>query len=125
MRASLEWPENLWLGTSVENERVIKRLDHLRATPARLKMLFCKPPLGPLGDLNLGGIGWVSVAGESGPGARPIKAEWALSIRDQCLAAGVPFYFKQWGGRTARSAGRELGGREWNETPSFQPYRPA
>ena len=113
----LEWPENLWLGTSVEDARVLKRLDYLRATPARLKMLFCEPLLGPLDDLNLDGIGWVSIAGESGPGARPMNAEWALSLRDQCVAAGVPFYFKQWGGRTARAAGRELEGREWNEIP--------
>lgn len=116
----LNWPSNLWLGTSVEDERVIKRIDYLRATPARLKFVFCEPLLGPLDDLNLDGIGWVSVAGESGPNHRAMKAEWVTSIRDQCLEAGVPFYFKQWGGRTAKATGRELEGRLWNQTPVIE-----
>ena len=121
----LDWPSNLWLGTSVEDGRVIKRVDYLRDTPARLKFVFCEPLLGPLDDLNLDGIGWVSVAGESGPNHRPIEAAWVTSIRDRCLEAGVPFYFKQWGGRTSRAAGRELEGREWNETPVIETRVPA
>ncbi len=116
----LDWPSNLWLGTSVEDETVIKRIDYLRATRARLKFVFFEPLLGPLNDLNLDGIGWISVAGESGPNHRPIKEAWVMSIRDQCVDAGVPFYFKQWGGRTAKAAGRELDGRLWNETPVIE-----
>lgn len=117
----LDWPANLWLGTSVEDARVIRRIDFLRNTPAHLKFVFCEPLLGPLDDLNLDGIGWVSVAGESGPDHRPMQAAWATSLRDQCVAAGVPFYFKQWGGRTAKAAGRELEGHVWNEMPVIEP----
>ena len=121
----LDWPPNLWLGTSVEDERVVRRIDYLRDTPARLKFVFCEPLLGPLYDLNLDGIGWVSVAGESGPNHRPVKVEWATGIRDQCVDADVPFYFKQWGGRTPRASGRELEGREWNQTPATETRVPA
>ncbi len=116
----LVWPTNLWLGTSVEDERFINRIEYLRATPAYLKFVFFEPLLGPLDNLNLEGIGWVSLAGESGPDFRPMQLEWATSIRDQCIAAMVPFYFKQWGGRTARAEGRELEGQVWNETPVIE-----
>ena len=118
----LDWPANLWFGTSVEDERVIRRLDSLRATPAALRFLSCEPLLGPLDDLNLDGIGWVIVSGESGRDPRVMQTEWATSIRDQCLRAGVPFYFKQWGGRSSRAAGRELEGRLWNETPRIEAH---
>ncbi len=116
----LEWPSNLWLGTWVEDERVLFRLEQLRATPAQLKFLSCEPLLGPMDDLNLDGIGWVIVAGEAGFNHRPMKAQWATSIRDQAPDAGVPFYFKQWGGRSSRAAGRELEGRLWNQTPAIE-----
>ena len=116
----LDWPFNLWLGTSVEDERVVRRIDYLRATPARLKFLSCEPLLGPLDNLNLDGIGWVIVAGESGPNHRVMKAEWVTSIRDQCQNAKVPFYFKQWGGRTGKARGRELEGQLWNEMPMIE-----
>ncbi|THF69594.1 phage Gp37/Gp68 family protein [Deinococcus sp. Arct2-2] len=114
----LIWPGNLWFGTSVEDERVAFRIDHLRATPAPLKFVSCEPLLGPLDHLNLDGISWVIVAGESGQESRPMQAQWATSIRDQCTAAGVPFYFKQWGGNHRGAAGRELEGTLWNETPT-------
>jgi protein gp37 len=113
----LDWPANLWFGTSVEDERVTFRIDQLRDTPAPLRFVSCEPLLGPLDHLNLDGIGWVILSGESGPEHRPMQLEWATSIRDQCLAAHVPFYFKQWGGAKRGSAGRELEGRLWNETP--------
>jgi protein gp37 len=117
LMGQLVWPTNLWLGTSVEDERFMNRIDYLRATPARLKFVFFEPLLGPLDNLNLEGIGWVSVAGESGPDYRPMQLEWATSIRDQCIAAKVPFYFKQWGGDKRLTKGRELEGQLWNEVP--------
>ena len=118
LASQLNWPQNLWLGTSVEDERVLFRLEQLRAIPAHLKFLACEPLLGPLDDLNLDGIGWIIVSGEAGPNCRPVKAEWITGLRDQAVRAGVPFYFKQWGGRSSRGAGRELEGREWNEMPA-------
>lgn len=114
---TIEWPANVWLGVSVEDERVLHRLESLRATPAPVKMLFCEPLLGPVDNLDLDGIGWVTVAGEAGRGARPLDPQWARSLRDQAADAGVPFYFKQWSGPNSRSLGRELDGREWNELP--------
>jgi protein gp37 len=116
----LDWPSNLWLGTSVEDERVVHRIENLRGTPARLKMVFCEPLLGPLDNLNLEGIGWVSVAGEAGRGYRPMKPEWARSVRDQAVAAGIPFFFKQWDGVRSRSLGRDLDGRVWDEVPTIR-----
>ena len=95
----LHWAPNIWMGVSVENESYIDRIDHLRRTGAAVKFLSLEPLLGPLEGLNLDGIDWVIVGGESGPGAREIKADWVKSIRDQCLNAGVPFFFKQWGKR--------------------------
>lgn len=106
--------DNLWLGVSVENQDFIHRIDYLRQTPASIRFLSCEPLLGPL-KLDLEGIHWVIVGGESGAKARPMKEEWAQSIRDQCLEAGVPFFFKQWGGGTPKANGRLLDGREWNE----------
>ncbi|QFU90934.1 Phage protein Gp37/Gp68 [Amycolatopsis sp. YIM 10] len=115
---SLDWPANLWLGVSVEDERVVDRIDDLREVPAAVRFLSCEPLLGPLPELNLDGIGWVIVGGESGPGARPMAATWATEIRDQCQRAAVPFFFKQWGGRTPKAGGRELDGRTWSEYPT-------
>jgi protein gp37 len=109
-------PAHIWIGTSVENQEVSYRIDHLREVPAAVRFLSCEPLLGPM-ELDLTGIHWVIVGGESGPTRRPMKPEWALSIRDQCLAANVPFFFKQWGGRTPKAGGRELDGERWDEMP--------
>lgn len=114
---SLNWPENLWIGVSVENELTMDRIDELRSVPAAVRFLSCEPLLGPLPDLDLTGIGWVIVGGESGPRARSMAPEWALSIRDKCRATSVPFFFKQWGGRTPKAGGRQLDGRTWDEMP--------
>lgn len=99
----LEWPENVWMGVSVENQDYTFRIDYLRQTYAKIKFLSLEPLLGPIPSLNLEGIDWVIVAGESGPHARPIRAEWVREIRDQCLTSQVPFFFKQWGGPTRKS----------------------
>lgn len=113
----LPWPQNAWIGVSVESEKYTSRIDDLRLTRARVRFLSLEPLLGPLPRLDLRGIHWVIVGGESGPGARPMKPEWALSIRDQCLSARVPFFFKQWGGTRKKKTGRELEGRTWDEMP--------
>ena len=124
---SLPWPPNVWLGVSVENQRWTTRVDALRAIPAAVRFLSCEPLLGPL-DLDLEGVGWVIAGGESGPRARPMDIAWARGVRDQCLAAGVPFFFKQWGehgpdGRREgkKRAGRLLDGRTWDEAPARVP----
>jgi protein gp37 len=117
MSKDLDWQQNIWMGVSVENKDYAFRIDHLRATGAHVKFLSLEPLLGPLPDLNLSGIDWVIVGGESGPGARPMRMEWVLDIRDQCLRAGVPFFFKQWGGTNKKKAGRVLENRTWDEMP--------
>lgn len=114
---TLGWPGNLWMGVSVESARYTFRIDDLRQTPATTKFLSIEPLLGPVGELDLDGIQWVIVGGESGHGARPVEYEWIVEVRDQCVADGVPFFFKQWGGRTPKSGGRELDGRHWDEMP--------
>ncbi len=113
----LPWPPNVWMGVSVENEAWSFRMDHLRATNAHTKFLSLEPLLGPLCNLNLSGIDWVIVGGESGPMARPMDRAWVVDIRSQCQRAGVPFFFKQWGGVHKKKAGRLLEGRTWNELP--------
>jgi protein gp37 len=113
----IEWPDNVWMGVSVENRNFEYRINHLRSTHAAIKFLSLEPLLGPLNDLNLSSIHWVIVGGESGPGARPLEPSWAFNIRDQCQSAGVPFFFKQWGGVNKKKAGRELSGRTWDEMP--------
>ena len=115
---SLQWPRNVWMGVSVEDSEVLHRIDDLRETPATIKFLSLEPLLGPLPELNLQGMDWVIVGGESGPGARPMEADWVIDIRNQCLAASVPFFFKQWGGTRKKVAGRLLNGRTWDELPS-------
>jgi len=115
--ARLSWMSHIWMGVSVENERYTYRIDDLRRTGAHVKFLSLEPLLGPLRELNLSGIHWVIVGGESGPGARPMHAQWVTDIRDQCLAASVPFFFKQWGGIHKKLAGRMLEGRTWDEMP--------
>lgn len=110
-------PDHVWLGVSVEDAKVKRRIDVLCEIPARVRFLSIEPLIGPLGALNLFGIHWVIVGGESGPGARPMHPDWVREIRDQCIAQNVPFFFKQWGGIRPKSNGRELDGREWNEMP--------
>jgi protein gp37 len=122
----LAWPDNVWLGVSVEYQRWTSRIDDLRGTPAKTKFLSCEPLLGPL-ELNLTGIDWVIVGGESGHGARPMRADWARGIRDQCETSSVPFFFKQWGahdesGRRVGKAksGRVLDRKTWDDLPPAQ-----
>jgi len=117
--AKLEWPENVWAGVTVENEACRFRMEHLKQVPAKVKFVSLEPLLTSLPDLDLDGIDWVIVGGESGPGARPMRMEWVTDIRDQCLAAGVPFFFKQWGGVAKKRAGRKLEGRTWDEIPAL------
>jgi protein gp37 len=113
----LPWPDNVWMGVSVESEEYVSRIDHLRSTPAYVKFLSLEPLLGPLHNLDLRGIDWTIAGGESGPSARLMSPEWVRSIRDQCLNAGVAFHFKQWGGVQKKQAGRILDGRTWDELP--------
>jgi protein gp37 len=113
----LPWPENVWMGVTVERADYVRRVDHLRRTGAHVKFLSLEPLLGPIPGLDLAGIDWVIVGGESGPGARPMDTAWARELRDQCVASGVPFFFKQWGGRNKKKAGRMLDGRAWDEMP--------
>ncbi|MDV7392749.1 DUF5131 family protein, partial [Arthrospira platensis SPKY1] len=109
------WPDNVWMGVSVENEAYRFRVDHLRQTGAQVKFLSLEPLLGPLPALDLMGIDWVIVGGESGPGARPMSGEWVVDIQQQCLRADVPFFFKQWGGAKKKKNGRLLEGRTWEQ----------
>lgn len=113
----LEWPRNVWMGVSVENRSTMHRIDSLRSTHARVKFLSLEPLLEPLPDLDFRGIDWAIVGGESGPRSRPMDAEWVSEIRNQCAAAGVSFFFKQWGGTNKKRTGRELEGRTWDEMP--------
>jgi protein gp37 len=113
----IEWPENVWMGVSVENHNYVQRIDFLRQTDAKIKFLSLEPLLGPLLNLNLEKIDWVIVGGESGSKARPIKQSWVVNIRNQCIKAKVPFFFKQWGGYNRKRAGRILLGRTWDEMP--------
>lgn len=115
--ARLDWPANLWMGVSVENAKYRFRLDHLRKVKSAVRFVSAEPLLGPLDDLNLDGIHWLIAGGESGPRARPVEESWLLGLRDQCDNAGVPFFFKQWGGRTPKARGRVLDGRTWDEMP--------
>lgn len=112
-------PPHIWLGVSVEDAKNIVRLRHLRAAQASIKFVSFEPLLGRVGTIDLSGIDWVIVGGESGPHARPMAEDWATEIRDQCHAAGVSFFFKQWGGIRPKSGGRLLRGREWNQYPSI------
>lgn len=114
---NLPWPGHVWQGVSVENARYTRRILHLQAVPSAVRFLSIEPLLGPIPNLPLNGIHWVIVGGESGPKCRPVNPAWVREIRDQCLAAGVPFFFKQWGGITPKSGGRLLDGRIWNGFP--------
>jgi len=114
---SLEWPRNVWMGVSVESGEYKHRIANLRQTPSAVKFLSLEPLIGDVGDLDLAGIDWAIAGGESGPGARPMNPEWVRSIRDQCIAAGVAFHFKQWGGVNKKRTGRMLDGRTWDQFP--------
>jgi protein gp37 len=111
-------PPNVWLGTSIENNRWVDRADHLRQAPPSVRFISAEPLLGPLDHLDLSGIDWLIVGGESGDGHRPIEASWVRDLRDRAVASEVAFFFKQWGGRRAKSGGRDLDGRTWDEYPS-------
>jgi len=113
----LDWPSNVWMGVSVEDASVTDRVDDLRAVPAAIRFLSCEPLLGPLPQLSLDGIQWVIAGGESGRSARPVDSAWVEALRDKCTAQGVPFFFKQWGGRTPKAGGRDLDGRTWDDIP--------
>ena len=124
LSGQLPWRPHIWMGVSVENADYLWRVDHLRHTNAHVKFLSIEPLLGPLGSVNLRGIDWVIVGGESGPGARPMNPEWVTDIRDQCVREGVAFFFKQWGGVQKKRYGRELQGRTWDELPELVTLRP-
>lgn len=113
----LPCPANVWMGVTVESEKYVHRIDSLRATDASVRFLSLEPLLGPIQGLDLTGIDWVIVGGETGPKARPMRPGWVTSIRDQCQAADVPFFFKHWGGKNKKKTGRILDGRTWDEMP--------
>jgi protein gp37 len=115
--AELTWAPNIWMGVSVESAKYVRRIDDLRRTSAPVKFLSLEPLLGPLVNLDLRRINWAIVGGESGPRARPMEPVWVVDIRNQCRRAGVPFFFKQWGGTNKKKAGRLLEGRTWDEMP--------
>jgi protein gp37 len=115
--AEILWPENVWMGTSVENVDYLDRVRALQRVSAHVRFLSVEPLLGPIARLPLKNIHWVIVGGESGPGARPMNPEWVSQIRDQCVSKRVPFFFKQWGGPNKKRTGRKLDGRTWDEMP--------
>lgn len=115
--SELEWSDNIWMGVSVEDTSVVHRVDQLRETRAHVRFLSCEPLLGPLPSLNLEGIHWLIVGGESGTRPRPMEEEWVLDIQRQCVEQGVKFFFKQWGGRNKKAAGRLLNGRTFDDMP--------
>ena len=117
----LRWTPNIWLGTSIESGETLFRLPLLRETGAKTKFLSLEPLLGPLPGLDLAGVDWVIAGGESGPGARPMAADWVRGIRDECRRSGTPFFFKQWGGVFKKRTGRSLDGRTWDEMPHPAP----
>lgn len=120
MALELPWPNNLWMGVTVEDREHLYRIDSLRTTKAKVKFISFEPLLGKIGKVNLTDIDWAIVGGESGPGARPMKPEWARDLRDQCIRAKVPFFFKQWGGFNKKKAGKILDGKIWMRMPETQ-----
>jgi protein gp37 len=113
----LEWPDNLWMGVTVEMEEFTYRISHLQQTPAKVKFISFEPLLGNISKLNLKGIDWVIVGGESGPKSRIMEKEWVIRIKDHAISSGIPFFFKQWGGKNKKKAGRSLDGKTWSQTP--------
>ncbi|WP_274383876.1 DUF5131 family protein [Saccharothrix deserti] len=116
----MPWPDNVWIGTSVEDEGALPRIADLAQVPAAVRFLSCEPLIGPLPDMDLDRIDWVIVGGESGSNARPVAEAWITDILDQCQRAEVPFFFKQWGGRTPKAGGRLLDGRTWDQMPEIR-----
>jgi len=114
---TLPWPDNVWMGVTVETPSFLCRIAHLRLVPAKVRFVSFEPLLAPLGKTDLSGLDWVIVGGESGPGSRPIEEQWIVEIRDQALSAKVPFFFKQWGGVRKKKTGRLLQGRIWDQRP--------
>lgn len=123
LHKELKWTHNIWMGVSVENEKVKDRIDHLRKTDAKVKFLSLEPLIGPLPKLNLKKIDWVIVGGESGHNPRSMNPDWALDIQEQCSKKSVAFFFKQWGGRNKKAAGRILNGRTYDEMPEYELQR--
>lgn len=118
----LPWPNNIWMGVTVENSKVQYRIQDLVNTPAHIKFLSLEPLIGPLYNLDLSGIDWIIVGGESGAGARPMNPEWVRNIRDNCLKSNTPFFFKQWGGFNKKKNGRKLDGQYWDQQPAYIGY---
>lgn len=118
LSSQLNWGQNIWMGVSVEDEKVSSRIDDLRECGANIKFLSLEPLIGPLANMNLQGVDWVIAGGESGPGCRPIKKEWVTDIRDQCLDNSIAFFFKQWGGVQKKKNGRLLDGQTWDQMPT-------
>jgi protein gp37 len=114
-------PAHMWFGVSVENAQAMSRISHLQTAKASIRFLLIEPLIAPVGKLDLKGIDWIIVGGESGPGARSMDPNWVINIRNQCIKAKVAFFFKQWGGRSPKAGGRLLEGREWNEFPLEAP----
>ncbi|MCW2986827.1 MAG: phage Gp37/Gp68 family protein [Conexibacter sp.] len=114
---SLPWPENVWMGVTVENRKFVDRADQLRSVPAAVRFISAEPLLGPLDGLDLTGIDWLIAGGESGPKHRPVRAEWIRDLRDSCLTEDTAFFFKQWGGRRPKTGGRLLDGHQWSQMP--------
>ncbi len=123
LHAELKWTHNIWMGVSVENEKVKDRIDFLRQTNARVKFLSLEPLIGPLPNLNLEEIDWVIVGGESGFKPRPMDADWVIDIQEQCNKKDVAFFFKQWGGKNKKASGRMLNGRTYDEMPEIELQR--
>lgn len=117
------FPDNVWLGVTVESSPYKFRIQHLRKTDAQVRFLSVEPLIAPVGKLNLDNIHWVITGGESGPNYRPCLAAWVREVREQCVIASVPFFFKQWGGLRPKSGGRRLDRREWNEFPRTEPQK--
>jgi protein gp37 len=115
----LPWPDNVWMGVTVESADYASRIEHLKQTTAAVKFISFEPLLGPVTHVDIDSIDWIIVGGESGPGARPMRPEWVTGIRDLCLAKGIPFFFKQWGGVNKKANGRTLEGRLWDEKPTL------
>ena len=116
----LPWPNNVWMGVSIENRRFVHRANYLREVDAAVRFISAEPLLGPLERLDLTGINWLIAGGESGPGYRRVDADWVRELRDRCTSEEVAFFFKQWGGRSPKTGGRELDGRTWDEMPTVQ-----
>ena len=124
LNSRLPWNSNIWMGVSVESSKYLYRIDDLRLTGAHIKFVSFEPLLAPVGEIDLKGIDWVIVGGESGPKSRPMDPTWVLEIRDQCIRNKTPFFFKQWGGFNKKKAGRLLEGRTWDQMPLLSSFIP-